>query len=365
MINYTKLEEICLGKVRNLIYTFQNKSNIEELARNNVISSEEIPGAIPAYITNEDSKIILRYHISKEEVLSEYVKNNITKNKLLKILINILNIFINAKQKGIKIENYLLNINNVYIDRESCEISYIYIPGICDSNEDFTIKKYLKEILSNVVYDTNDDLHFFISLHNYLNSDVEDEEEILNYINSKVDKCDREVESVLDNGKFKIEDNEDKLMSIHIKTNNVNLKNNNYYYDSSDKYFQKDDLSDCGTIVLDEDETTLLDSEEDNEVNPILLRKSTEETFEINKNKINIGRESSYCDFIITNNKLIGRLHAIITKKGQDYFIEDNYSTNGTFINSKRIEKMKKYKIEHGDEIKLSNEVFLFINGEQ
>ena len=105
MINYTKLDEICLGKVRNLIYTFQNKSNIEELARNNVISSEEIPGAIPAYITNEDSKVILRYHISKEEVLSEYVKNNITKNKLLKILINILNIFINAKQKGIKIEN--------------------------------------------------------------------------------------------------------------------------------------------------------------------------------------------------------------------------------------------------------------------
>ena len=165
-------------------------------------------------------------------------------------------------------------------------------------------------------------------------------------------------------------------MAIHISTNSVNLENNNYYYDPCEKKAVKvnslDYEEDVGTTVLDDEEddyrdeesgggTTLLGlDDEEEEVIPYLLRRSTKEEFPLNKSRVKVGREASSCDFVITNNKLVGRIHAIIIKQGQNYFIEDNNSTNGTFINGTKLSKMGKNKISHGDEIKLANEVFIF-----
>jgi pSer/pThr/pTyr-binding forkhead associated (FHA) protein len=80
---------------------------------------------------------------------------------------------------------------------------------------------------------------------------------------------------------------------------------------------------------------------------------------EIYKENFKIGRDNFSCDFIIDNN-LVGRLHAAIIKKYGQYYILDNSSRNGTFVNGQKIRNMTEYSIKNGDEIKLSNETFIF-----
>ena len=65
--------------------------------------------------------------------------------------------------------------------------------------------------------------------------------------------------------------------------------------------------------------------------------------------KITIGR-SSDCD-IVVDNKLVSRQHAVIQKIRDAYFLKDDGSTNGTFLNDRRIPSDKYVKLNPGDKI--------------
>jgi len=67
----------------------------------------------------------------------------------------------------------------------------------------------------------------------------------------------------------------------------------------------------------------------------------------IEKDRIYIGR-SHLCDIVI-NQRSISSKHFRIVKKEGDYFIEDMNSTNGTFLNSKKITGL--HKLKNGDAI--------------
>ncbi len=82
-----------------------------------------------------------------------------------------------------------------------------------------------------------------------------------------------------------------------------------------------------------------------------------------NKNKINlvakisIGRASD--NDVVIDNKLASRHHAIIQKIKEDFFIKDTESTNGTYLNGKRIPNDKYVKLHKGDKITIGNDSFI------
>lgn len=69
--------------------------------------------------------------------------------------------------------------------------------------------------------------------------------------------------------------------------------------------------------------------------------------------KITIGRESD--NDVIVDNKLASRHHALIQKIKNAYFIKDEESTNGTFVNGIRIPAGKYVKLNPGDKITVGN----------
>lgn len=69
--------------------------------------------------------------------------------------------------------------------------------------------------------------------------------------------------------------------------------------------------------------------------------------------KIKIGRE--YDNDVVVDNKLASRHHAIIQKIKDLYFIKDENSTNGTYINGVKIPAEKYVKLNPGDKITIGN----------
>ena len=69
-------------------------------------------------------------------------------------------------------------------------------------------------------------------------------------------------------------------------------------------------------------------------------------TFETENEQISIGRNSK--NDVHIDNPAVSSSHAIVKKVMNTYFIEDLGSTNGTFVNEKRIDK---YELFDGDEV--------------
>jgi hypothetical protein len=76
----------------------------------------------------------------------------------------------------------------------------------------------------------------------------------------------------------------------------------------------------------------------------------------IAKERFVIGR-GKHCDFVINSGK-VSREHAVISRDGSEFFIEDLGSSNGTWFNKQRI---KRRKVEDGDEYFICSEKVKFV----
>ena len=74
-----------------------------------------------------------------------------------------------------------------------------------------------------------------------------------------------------------------------------------------------------------------------------------ERTVQLTKERMTIGRHG-HNDIVLEHQTVSGE-HAVITTILDDSFLEDLYSTNGTFVNGHRIGK---HFLQHGDQIKLA-----------
>ena len=79
--------------------------------------------------------------------------------------------------------------------------------------------------------------------------------------------------------------------------------------------------------------------------------------FPLNKDNITIG-SSNTCD-ISLHTKGISKLHARIYQEKDKFFLQDCNSTNGTFVNDKKINRIA---LNHGDTIILGLQKFIFCN---
>ncbi len=121
-------------------------------------------------------------------------------------------------------------------------------------------------------------------------------------------------------------------------------------------------LSDNFEFDKPQDGTVLLGKTENRSRRLVGVNASAGQFYEINKMPYTIGKNNDKADVLI-NSQTISRLHARIYEESKingKYSIEDLNSTNGTFVNYKRIEPYQKVPIAVGDIICFADEEFCF-----
>lgn len=91
----------------------------------------------------------------------------------------------------------------------------------------------------------------------------------------------------------------------------------------------------------------------------ILVCKNNGISIEISKSPFRIGKLLGSSDLRIENHA-VSRKHAEIVKEGNNYYIIDYYSKNGTFINERRIQSGVKELLQINDTIRFANEEYQF-----
>ena len=84
-----------------------------------------------------------------------------------------------------------------------------------------------------------------------------------------------------------------------------------------------------------------------------------EQLMNLSKDFYEIGREEK-SEMIHINSKKASRQHAFINKKIGTFYLTDNNSTNGTFINNQKIHPNEPYRLANQDEIKIGGVLLKF-----
>ncbi|MCC8070065.1 MAG: FHA domain-containing protein [Ruminococcus sp.] len=128
--------------------------------------------------------------------------------------------------------------------------------------------------------------------------------------------------------------------------------------------FPENNYTEDGQLIKDDSNANSMDKNVENQVNQPkiakIVRTKDNSAMIINKQYFIIGK-SSATDFTISDNKTISRSHATIIHQNNEYFISDNGSSNGTWVNNNKVEKLEKIKLNNRDIITLSSEKETFV----
>ncbi len=121
-------------------------------------------------------------------------------------------------------------------------------------------------------------------------------------------------------------------------------------------------------MKIEEEEDTVFENQDEGTVflgdasSRAALRDNTGASFEITGNVFTIGRSGKNSVRIDLDlpQKTVSHLHATIYNEGGRYFICDNNSANGTFLNNKRLNPNERCELTHGSRLRISNIDFTF-----
>ena len=90
-----------------------------------------------------------------------------------------------------------------------------------------------------------------------------------------------------------------------------------------------------------------------------MIRQKTGQTIVLNKNQFILGKSQAQADFCMADNQTISRKHALLFEDHGGWYVDDLNSLNGTCVNGKKIVPGQPVRLNSGDQITLSDEIFL------
>ena len=291
------------------------QKNSPQAYRLRMLENNDIDGLIQPISMEMDGSLTLKYNTGSSYVLDRLFLKLKPDGGFLRIIMEQLErLLIRLKEYLLEPDDLVIKPEYMFYDWGEKVLKLIYIPGYGRS-----LRLQLKEFLEYVmkIFDHRDDagVRYMYGMYDLVSEDT-----------------------------FSLEDFSYKLEAS---------------FASGEELTNQDELSisyesqpDCHSLVPKEKQITKLVPLTSGALKEIILSKYDE--------MILVGRGKKETDYRIQTTQ-ISRVHACIYLRSNGVYIEDRESTNGTFINSVRLEPLKQQLIQVGDLVNFANEEFFAV----
>lgn len=264
--------------------------------------------------------------------LTDRLKKAISKYDFFFMIEQIVIMVEDVYNNGLNVNSVRFNMDDVYINEMTKEMYFIYFP-IVGGQESADIVGFIENIIYTMTPVINEDTNYISRFMYYVRSFNGFNG---NAIEKYISREERAVVNVLKNTAVTMQQ---QIMQQVMQG-------------SMD-----------GTTVLSDDGISVQQIQQMQPVNyhfASLTRQVTGEKIELCKPSFVLGKNPEKSDYAVADNTNISRVHAVITTRNGRYYVMNQNSTNGTFINGRIIKAGQETEILPGDCLMLANEEFIF-----
>lgn len=270
--------------------------------------------------------------------LTDRLKKAISKYDFFFMIEQIVIMVEDVYNNGLNVNSVRFNMDDVYINEMTKEMYFIYFP-IVGGQESADIVGFIENIIYTMTPVINEDTNYISRFMYYVRSFHGFNG---NAIEKYISREERAVVNVLKN----------KAVTMQQQIMQQQTMQQQIMQGSMD-----------GTTVLSDDGISVQQIQQMQPVNyhfASLTRQVTGEKIELGKPSFVLGKNPEKSDYAVADNTNISRVHAVITMRNGRYYVMDQNSTNGTFINGRIIKAWQETEILPGDCLMLANEEFIF-----
>ncbi len=273
--------------------------------------------------------------------LTDRLKKAVSKYDFFFMMEQIVIMVQDVYNNGLNVNSVRFNMDDVYINEMTKEMYFIYFP-IVGGQESADIVGFIENIIYTMTPVINEDTNYISRFMYYVRSFHGFNG---NAIEKYISREERAVVNVLKNKAVTMQQTmQQQTMQQQIMQ-------------------QVMQGSMDGTTVLSDDGISVQQIQQMQPVNyhfASLTRQVTGEKIELGKPSFVLGKNPEKSDYAVADNTNISRVHAVITMRNGRYYVMDQNSTNGTFINGRIIKAGQETEILPGDCLMLANEEFIF-----
>lgn len=358
-----------------LIYWTRDKKNVEEKTVDMVRESDSaIIEALEEI--EEEGKYGFQYNIAYKATLRKYLLQTMGKQQVLKLLETIIEAFQVLKNKGVDEKYLYLNLDYIFVDFVTRDISFLCIPENTELTGNRRLRDFLKELLMTITYKEEEDIYYIAKLVLYISNnrcmDMENFEElVLSLKEVKITQGKPVVSPVTSFpaatmlrpvSRREEAEQENQTGGIKIEAAKPMPSGNLISYSQSGEHDETTVLTmPSGNLKeFSMEKRSLLQKNAEKKPLPVLIRTKTREKIIINKNMFRIGKSKSDTDYALEDNIAVSRVHAVIHKREGACYIRDNDSTNNTYVDGRILKGEKEQLLLKGMKISLADEEFIF-----
>lgn len=268
--------------------------------------------------------------------LTDRLKKAISKYDFFFMIEQIVIMVQDVYNNGLNVNSVRFNMDDVYINEMTKEMYFIYFP-IVGGQESADIVGFIENIIYTMTPVINEDTNYISRFMYYVRSFHGFNG---NAIEKYISREERAVVNVLKNKAVTMQQTMQQQIMQQAMQGSMD-----------------------GTTVLSDDGISVQQIQQMQPVNyhfASLTRQVTGEKIELGKPSFVLGKNPEKSDYAVADNTNISRVHAVITTRNGRYYVMDQNSTNGTFINGRIIKAGQETEILPGDCLMLANEEFIF-----
>lgn len=268
--------------------------------------------------------------------LTDRLKKAVSKYDFFFMMEQIVIMVQNVYNNGLNVNSVRFNMDDVYINEMTKEMYFIYFP-IVGGQESADIVGFIENIIYTMTPVINEDTNYISRFMYYVRSFHGFNG---NAIEKYISREERAVVNVLKNTAVTMQQTMQQQIMQQVMQGSMD-----------------------GTTVLSDDGISVQQIQQMQPVNyhfASLTRQVTGEKIELGKPSFVLGKNPEKSDYAVADNTNISRVHAVITTRNGRYYVMDQNSTNGTFINGRIIKAGQETEILPGDCLMLANEEFIF-----